>query len=110
MRELATISAVEALEDDLARRILDGNLTPGQHLRETGLAEEYQVGWHTLRAAFDRLVGRGLLNKQRNRGVFVRVLTGQDLAEICHVLPRWRPRHSGHWHPGGTFRRPPSKR
>ena len=85
MRELATISAVEALEDDLTRRILDGSPAPGEHLRETELAEEYGAGRHTLRAAFDGLVRRGLLDRQRNRGVFVRVLTARDLTEIYQV-------------------------
>ncbi|HEX6521880.1 MAG TPA: GntR family transcriptional regulator [Streptosporangiaceae bacterium] len=85
MRRLETISAVEALEVDLGQRILDGNLTPGEHLRETELAAEYGVGRHTLRVAFDRLARRGLLDKQRNRGVFVRVLTNRDLAETCQV-------------------------
>ena len=85
MRPLETISAVEALEDDLERRVLDGELAPGEHLRENELAEEYAVGRHTLRAAFDGLVRRGLLERQRNRGVFVRVLTARDLAEIYQV-------------------------
>lgn len=85
MRQLDTVSAVDALEDDLTRRVLDGSLPPGEHLRETELAEEYGVGRHTLRAAFDGLVRRGLLDRQRNRGVFVRVLTAGDLAEIYQV-------------------------
>jgi DNA-binding GntR family transcriptional regulator len=85
MRQLATVSAVEALADDLTRRVLDGSLAPGQHLRETDLAAEYGVGRHTLRAAFDALAGRGLLEKQRNRGVFVRRVTAPDLAEIYQL-------------------------
>ncbi|HEX6711973.1 MAG TPA: GntR family transcriptional regulator, partial [Thermoleophilaceae bacterium] len=42
----------------------------------------YEVGRHTLRAAFGALVRRGLLVKEPNRGVFVRVLTADDLVEI----------------------------
>jgi DNA-binding GntR family transcriptional regulator len=85
MRTLDIISAVEALEAALERRILNGDLRPGEHLRETGLAQEYRVGRHTVRAAFDALVRRGLLEKRRNRGVFVRVLTDRDLVEIYQV-------------------------
>jgi DNA-binding GntR family transcriptional regulator len=84
-RRLETVSIVAALEDDLERRVLDGELRPGEHLRETELAEEYAVGRHTLRAAFDALVRRGLLERARNRGVFVRVLTADDLAEIYEM-------------------------
>jgi DNA-binding GntR family transcriptional regulator len=49
------------------------------------LSEQYGVGRHTLRAAFDRLVRRGLLIKQRNRGVSVRELSADDLREIYEV-------------------------
>lgn len=85
MRSLETVSVVDALTDDLERRVLDGELTPGEHLREVELAEEYQVGRHTLRAAFDGLVGRGLVQRERNRGVFVRVLDRDDLIEIYQL-------------------------
>jgi DNA-binding GntR family transcriptional regulator len=85
MRQLETVSIVEALEEELARRILDGDFTPGEHLREIELSEQYQVGRHTLRAAFDGLVRRGLLQRARNRGVFVREFTAQDLAEIYEL-------------------------
>src|SRR5436190_11924643 len=85
MRSLSTVSTAEALEADLERRILQGDFPPGEHLREIELSEEYRVGRHTLRAAFDRLVRRGLLGKERNRGVFVRQLTADDLREIYEV-------------------------
>ena len=82
---LQLISTAEALEQDLERRILQGELAPGEHLREVELSEQYEVGRHTLRAAFDRLVRRGLLGKQRNRGVFVRRLTADDLREVYEL-------------------------
>ena len=85
MRQLGTVSTAEALEQDLERRILQGDLARGEHLREIELSEEYGVGRHTLRAAFDRLVRRGLLVKQRNRGVSVRELMPDDLREIYEL-------------------------
>ena len=85
VRSLATVSTVEALEADLERRVLDGEFEPGEHLGELELARRYGVGRHTLRAAFDRLARRGLLQKAPNRGVFVPVLTPRDLAEIYEV-------------------------
>jgi DNA-binding GntR family transcriptional regulator len=85
LRQLETVSIVEALEDDLERRVLDGDFQPGEHLREVELADEYSVGRHTLRAAFDGLVRRRLLERARNRGVFVRALTVRDLSEIYEL-------------------------
>jgi DNA-binding GntR family transcriptional regulator len=80
-----TTSRVETLEDELERQVLDGRFKPGEHLGEIALAEEFDVGRNTLRAAFDGLVRRGLLVKSRNRGVFVRALTAHDLAEIYEL-------------------------
>jgi DNA-binding GntR family transcriptional regulator len=85
VRTLSTVSTAEALEQDLQRRILQGDFVPAEHLREVELSEEYKVGRHTLRAAFDRLVRRGLLLKERNRGVSVRQLTADDLREIYEL-------------------------
>ena len=86
-----TTSRVETLEDELERRVLEGRFKPGEHLGEIALAEEFDVGRNTLRAAFDGLAGRGLLVKSRNRGVFVRALTAHDLAD-CGPPSKYRRR------------------
>ena len=80
-----TTSRVEALEESLARNILDGRFRPGEHLGEITLSAERGVGRNTLRAALDGLVRRGLVTKARNRGFFVRELTAQDLAEVYEL-------------------------
>jgi DNA-binding GntR family transcriptional regulator len=85
MRREGAVSTAEALQLDLERRILEGELEPGRHLREIELSEHYGVGRHTLRAAFDALVRHELLARERNRGVFVRVLTAVDLTEIYEL-------------------------
>jgi DNA-binding GntR family transcriptional regulator len=79
---LRTVSTVDALESALADRILDGALAPGAHLRESELADEYEVARHSLRAACDALARRGLLVKRPNRGFFVPELTRDDAREI----------------------------
>jgi DNA-binding GntR family transcriptional regulator len=81
-RTLKAVSVVEALEDELAGRIFDGDFAAGEYLREIELSEQYRVGRHTLRAAFDGLVRHGLLDRARNRGVFVPEFTAEDLVEI----------------------------
>src|ERR1035438_7346485 len=85
LRRLGTVSTVQALEEDLERRTLDGEFQQAGHLREIELARQYDVGRNTLRAAFDGLARRGLLVKARNRGVFVRVLTPRDLVEVYEL-------------------------
>jgi DNA-binding GntR family transcriptional regulator len=81
----ASASRVESLEEALARQVLDGRFQPGEHLGEINLAKEFKVGRNTLRASLDRLVRRGLVSKARNRGVFVRALTAEDLGEIYEL-------------------------
>ncbi len=76
---------VEALETDLRERMLSGDLAPGERLREVALAQQYGVGRNALRAAFDGLVRQGLLQKERSRGVSVKLLTPQDFIEIYEV-------------------------
>src|SRR5882757_8930710 len=82
---LQTVSTVTALEDALEERILEGELAAGEHLRETELAAEYDVARHSLRAACDALVRRGLLVKRPNKGFFVPELNEDDAREIFEL-------------------------
>jgi hypothetical protein len=68
MAGIHVASTVAALEQALEDRILNCELDAGAHLREAGRAAEYDVARHSLRAACDRLVRRGLLAKRVNRG------------------------------------------
>ena len=79
------VTTTQALERALEDRILDGDLAPGAHLREQDLAVHYDVARHSLRAACDALVRRGLLNKRVNRGFFVPQLTEHDATEIFEL-------------------------
>lgn len=79
------VTTVVALEQALEDRILDGDLAPGAHLRESDLAGEYDVARHSLRAACDALARRGLLTKRVNRGFFVPQLTRRDAEEIFEL-------------------------
>jgi DNA-binding GntR family transcriptional regulator len=82
---LRTVSTPAALEAVLADRILDGDLAPGAHLIEADLTADYEVARHSLRAACDGLVRRGLLVKKANRGFFVPELTQDDVREIFEL-------------------------
>ena len=82
---LQPVSTVAALERALEDRILDADLPAGAHLREAELATAYDVARHSLRAACDGLVRRGLLTKRINRGFFVPELTRRDAEEIFEL-------------------------
>ena len=53
------VSTVDAVAASLRTRILDGDLAPGERLREIELTEGYGVARHSLRAALRQLAGRG---------------------------------------------------
>jgi DNA-binding GntR family transcriptional regulator len=85
MSALPTVSAVEALVGVLRDRILDGELAPGERLREHDLAGRYGVARHTLRAALQRLAGEGLVRIERNRGATVAHLDAEELRGLFEL-------------------------
>lgn len=72
---LERISTVDAVAASLRTRILDGDLAPGERLREIELTEGYGVARHSLRAALRRLDAEGLVTIEPNRGARVAELT-----------------------------------
>jgi DNA-binding GntR family transcriptional regulator len=82
---LPTVSAVDALAGVLRERILDGELLPGERLREHDLAGRYAVARHTLRAALQRLAAEGLVRIERNRGATVARLDPDELRGLFEL-------------------------
>jgi DNA-binding GntR family transcriptional regulator len=81
-RTLERISTVDALSRALRRRILDGELKPGERLREVDIAQAYGVGRYTVRAAFQDLVYRGMAESVPNRGVSVLEPTPEVIRDL----------------------------
>ncbi len=84
-RRITVVTAVDAVADELRRRVLDGAYAPGAPLREVVLCEEFGVGRHTLRAALGALAHEGLLVHESNRGVFVPRLSSDDVRDMYVV-------------------------
>jgi len=74
----------EQLADLLRARIVSGELAPGTHLVEDGLAADYDVSRGPVRDALRILAGEGLVASQR-RGLFVRGLDEHDITELYEV-------------------------
>lgn len=71
----------ERLRDD----IVSGSLEPGSQLSEVDLAHSFGVSRGPVREAVQRLVQEGLLRSEPHRGVFVPVLTDEDIADVYLV-------------------------
>lgn len=78
-------SLVEALAEELRRRILDGVYTPGERIPEERVTTELGVSRPPVREAMRLLQQEGLLTAIPRRGVIVTPLTANDVREIYAV-------------------------
>lgn len=79
---LQTSSLTSAVQGELERMILAGELAPGARLTEVALATRLGVSRGPLREAFRMLEQAGLVRIEKNRGVFVRDLPIDEAVEI----------------------------
>ncbi|MEU4656980.1 GntR family transcriptional regulator [Streptomyces sp. NPDC023723] len=79
---LGRTSTAERVSDILRSRIADGFFPPGTRLSEDSIGGALGISRNTLREAFRLLTHERLLVHELNRGVFVRVLTVDDVEDI----------------------------
>lgn len=79
----ATISA--HVFDDLRRRIIEGEFTAGQALREEDLREIYGSSRGPIRESLRSLLQTGLVEHQPRRGFRVRRYTATDIRQIYRL-------------------------
>lgn len=80
--KLAVVSIIDAVTDDLRRRVLTGLLEPGSPLAEVEVAEEYDVARPTAKAAIENLVRERLLERSAHKTARVVRLTPDDARDI----------------------------
>jgi len=78
-------STTERVTDVLRTRITEGMFAPGTRLSEDGLTVALGVSRNTLREAFRLLSHERLLVHELNRGVFVRMLPADDVADLYRL-------------------------
>jgi DNA-binding GntR family transcriptional regulator len=76
----ATFASI--VTERLRTAIVNGSLTPGSQLSEVELANSFGVSRGPVREALQRLVQEGLLLSEPHRGVFIPVLTDEDVNDI----------------------------
>ncbi|MFG2893540.1 GntR family transcriptional regulator [Streptomyces sp. NPDC048248] len=82
---LGRAGTAERVADILRDRIAEGYFPPGARLSEESIGGALGVSRNTLREAFRLLTHERLLVHQLNRGVFVRMVTVEDLDDIYRV-------------------------
>jgi DNA-binding transcriptional MocR family regulator len=91
----------------LRARLRQGVYAPGARIAATEVADQLGLSATPVREAMSRLAGEGLLEDRRGQGVFVRQLSGGDIADLyrlnlAHLLIAQDP-HRRH-----VTRRPPA--
>jgi DNA-binding GntR family transcriptional regulator len=76
----ATFASI--VTERLRDSIVNGDLQPGSQLSEVELANSFGVSRGPVREALQRLIQEGLLSSEPHRGVFVPVLTDEDVVDI----------------------------
>lgn len=79
---LGRTSTAERVSDILRSRIAEGFFPPGTRLSEDSIGGALGVSRNTLRESFRLLTHERLLEHRLNRGVFVRVLSVDDVEDI----------------------------
>ena len=82
---LRSHSLTSVVHRELERRILAGELAPGDKLNEADIAGELSVSRGPVREAFRALEQAGLVRTEKNRGVFVRQVSVEEADEIYEV-------------------------
>jgi DNA-binding GntR family transcriptional regulator len=75
----------DLVTDVLREMITEGKFSPGQHLKESVLADALKVSRGPIRQALARLEVEGHVELRRHRGAFVSTLTRADVEEV-HTL------------------------
>ncbi|HEY5852499.1 MAG TPA: GntR family transcriptional regulator [Aldersonia sp.] len=79
---VTALSIVDALAADLRDRIFRGSLTSEDPLTETEIARTYEVARPTAKAAIEKLVGEGLLQRNAHKTARVPLLGPDDVRDI----------------------------
>jgi phosphonate utilization transcriptional regulator len=75
-------SLPSAVQAEIERMILGGELAPGQRINEAALAERFGTSRGPVREALRALEECGLVRAERNRGVFVKAVSVAEADEV----------------------------
>lgn len=78
-------STADRVAAEILRRLMNGEVVPGQRLIEAELATEFAVSRGPVREALSRLAAEGHLVLERNRGAVVRRMTLDDVRELYQL-------------------------
>lgn len=90
-RKIVRPTTVELVTTALRQRILNGEIAPGDVLRQEALADELGVSRLPVREAIARLTAEGLLTSVPHRGAYVAALSIDEVRETFEIRLRLEP-------------------
>jgi DNA-binding GntR family transcriptional regulator len=78
-------SSPELIAESLRQAIIEGQLSPGESLRQENLAKHFAVSRIPVREALRRLESEGWIELQRHRGARVTPLSAGEVREIYEI-------------------------
>jgi DNA-binding GntR family transcriptional regulator len=79
---LSTASLIDVLSDAVRKRIINGQIAPGEKLTEARIAAEYSVARTTAKACLERLTTLGLLRRSAHKTAVVPELDRSELLDL----------------------------
>src|SRR5215207_11103776 len=83
--QIPRVTFASMVGERIRSNIIEGVLPPGTQLNEVELAGAFGVSRGPVREALQRLIQEGLLRSEPHRGVFVPVMTPEDVDDIYLV-------------------------
>ena len=83
--QIPRVTFASMVGERIRSNIIEGVLPPGSQLNEVELAAAYGVSRGPIREAMQRLIQEGLLRSEPHRGVFVPIMTPEDVDDIYLV-------------------------
>lgn len=85
LEALRNESLTSVLEAEIQRMILNGEISQGERLNESTLAQNFNISRGPVREACRALATKGLIEMKPNRGFFVRRLSRKEAEDIYEV-------------------------
>jgi len=85
VRQIAHLSLVDRVTDELHRAILNGDIAPGSSVSIVELCEQFGVSHIPVREALRRLESEGVLSLRPGRSALVAELSAEDLSGIYRL-------------------------
>lgn len=85
MRTDSQSTEAEKIFNEIRKKIISGEIQPGQRLVETQIASQFNVSRTPARLAIERLVAFGFVDHEPNKGATVHKFSFEEIRELLYI-------------------------